>query len=99
MADHSEIWSELKDLLTAFEEQKEQIYLYYQQLVNSVLSSQIISEREIERIMDSLLDFCDDEKFLALYKALCRHVYNQYPQLVGEHINLFRLQFEEKQEE
>ena len=99
MADQSERWSELKSLLKAFEAQKEQIYLHYQQLVNSVLSSQIISEREIERLMDGLLDFCDDEKFLALYKDLCRHVYNQYPQLVGEHINLFRLQFEEKQEE
>ena len=99
MADQSERWSELKDLLTAFEEQKEQIYLHYQQLINSVLTGQIISEREIERLMDGLLDFCDDEKFLALYKDLCRHVYNQYPQLVGEHINLFRLLFEEKQEE
>ena len=45
--------------------------------------------------MDGLLVFCDDEKFLALYKKLCRHVYYQYPQLVGEHVNLFRLQFEE----
>ena len=99
MADQSERWSELKNLLAAFEAQKAQIYLHYQQMVNSVLSGQIISEREIERLMDGLLDFCDDEKFLALYKDLCRHVYNQYPQLVGEHINLFRLQFEEKQEE
>ena len=48
-----------------------------------------------EAIMDGFLDFCDDEKFLALYKKLCRHVYYQYPQLVGEHVNLFRLQFEE----
>ena len=99
MADHTEIWNELQSLLTAFIAQKEQIYLHYQQLVNSVLSNQIISEREIEIIMDGLLDFCDDVKFLALYKDLCRHVYNQYPQLVGEHVNLFRLQFEEKQEE
>ena len=99
MADHTEIWNELQSLLTTFEARKKQIYLHYQQLVDSVLSSQIISEREIERLMDGLLDFCDDEKFLVLYKDLCRHVYHQYPQLVGEHINLFRLQFEEKQEE
>lgn len=95
MADHNEIWSEISALLTKFEEQKKQIYVHYQSLVTAVLANQIASEREIEAIMDGLLDFCDDEKFLDLYKKLCRHVYNQYPQLVGEHVNLFRLQFEE----
>lgn len=98
MADHTETLKELKSLLTAFEAQKKEIYLHYQQLVNSVLSCEIISEREIEAIMDGLLDFCDDDKFLALYKDLCRHVYAHYPQLVGEHINIFRLQFEEQHE-
>ena len=63
--------------------------------MGAVLKNQIGSEREIETIMDGLLDFCDDEKFLGLYKELCRHVYYQNPQLVGEHVNLFRLQFEE----
>ena len=95
MADRNEIWSEINALLTKFEEQKKQIYVHYQSLVTAVLANQITSEREIEAIMDGLLDFCDDEKFLALYKTLCRHVYHQYPQLVGEHVNLFRLQFEE----
>ena len=55
-------------------------------------------EKEIERIMDGLLDFGDDEKFLALYKKLCRHVYTFYPQMVGKHIAIFRMQFEEKEE-
>lgn len=93
MEERNEIWSELNALLTKFEEQKKQIYAHYQRLVTAVLANQIASEREIEAIMDGLLDFCDDEKFLDLYKKLCRHVYNQYPQLVGEHVNLFRLQF------
>lgn len=38
--------------------------------------------------MDGLLDFGDDEDFFALYKKLCRHVYNIYLQMVGEHIAL-----------
>lgn len=95
MTDRNDIWSELNALLTKFEEQKKLIYAHYQSLVAAVLANQITSEREIEAIMDGLLDFCDDEKFLDLYKKLCRHVYHQYPQLVGEHVNLFRLQFEE----
>lgn len=38
-----------------------------------VLANQIVSEREIKAIMDGILDFYDDEKFLAQYKKLCRH--------------------------
>lgn len=95
MAEVNDAFSELRTLVAQFEEQKNQIYVHYQQMVANVLTARITSEREIEAIMDGLLDFCDDQRFLALYKSLCRHVYYKYPQLVGEHVNLFRLQFEE----
>jgi len=55
-------------------------------------------EREIERIMDGLVDFGDNPRLLELYKTLCRHVYYKYPALVGEHTALFRLQFEETED-
>lgn len=54
--------------------------------------------REIERIMDGLVDFGDNPRLLELYKTLCRHVYYKYPALVGEHTALFRLQFEETED-
>ena len=95
MAEVNDAFSELRTLVALFEEQKNQIYVHYQQMVANVLTARITSEREIEAIMDGLLDFCDDQRFLALYKSLCRHVYYKHPQLVGEHVNLFRLQFEE----
>jgi len=90
---------ELGEMLNQFEEQKKVIYAHYVQLVDSVISGQISTENEIERIMDGLIDFGDDEHFLSLYKKLCRHVFYTYPQMVGEHIHLFRLQFEETEEE
>lgn len=90
---------ELGEMLTLFEEQKKGIYDHYVRLVDSVISGHISTENEIERILDGLLDFGDDERFLALYKKLCRHVFYTFPQMVGEHINLFRMQFEEKKEE
>lgn len=58
----------------------------------------ITEEREIERIMDGLVDFGDDPRLLELYKTLCRHVYYKYPALVGEHTALFQLQFEETED-
>lgn len=82
-------------LIAAFEEQKKTIYAHYSQAVASVMTGGITAENEIERIMDGLLDFADDELFLVLYKKLYRHVYNSYPRMVSEHIALFRMQLED----
>lgn len=73
-------------------------YQQYSRLVEQVLNGSITEEREIERIMDGLVDFGDDPRLLELYKTLCRHVYYKYPALVGEHTALFRLQFEETED-
>ena len=69
-------------------------YQQYSRLVEQVLNGRITEEREIERIMDGLVDFGDDPRLL----ELCRHVYYKYPALVGEHTALFRLQFEETED-
>ena len=92
------ILNDISALIAQFEEQKKMIYSHYIQAVAKVVAGRITAEKEIERIMDGLLNFGDDEKFLALYKKLCHHVYNFYPQMVGEHIAIFRMQFEEKEE-
>lgn len=94
MNNEDNIINSLGELLRQFEEQKKVIYDHYVQLVDAVITGQISAENEIERIMDGLIDFGDDELFLALYKKLCRHVFYTYPQMVGEHINLSLLQFE-----
>ena len=63
-------------------------------LVEQVLKDQITDEQQLEQIMDGLCDFCDEIRFIDLYRSLCRHIYYQYPQLVGEHVALFRALFE-----
>lgn len=93
------ILNEITELIAQLEEQKKTIYSHYVQAVASVLAGRITAENEIERIMDGLLDFGDDESFFALYKKLCRYIYNFYPQIVGEHIALFQIQFEENENE
>lgn len=73
-------------------------YQQYSRLVEQVLNGRITEEREIERIMDGLVDFGDDPRLLELYKTLCRHIYYKHPALVKGHIALFRLQFEETED-
>ena len=50
-------------------------------------------KNEIEKILDSLLDFGDDARFFGLFRKLCRHVYTQHPDSAVEYVNIFRMMF------
>ena len=73
-------------------------YGQYSRLVDAVLAGSLTDEKQIERILDGILDFGDDLRFLELSKKLCRHIYYRYPHLVGNFVNLYRLLFEEKED-
>lgn len=91
----NEDFLQLKELCAQLNEQKNAIYSRYDRLVAKIISGEIRDQDEIEKVMDGLMDFGDDDRFLDLYKKLGRFVYNINPQLVGEHIMLFRLLHEE----
>ena len=56
-------------------------------------------EKQIDHILDGIIDFGDDLRFLELSKRLCRHIYYEYPQLVGSFVHMYRALFEEKEDE
>ena len=70
-------------------------YTQYSQAVDEVLAGRITEESQIEHILDGILDFGDDLRFLDLSKKLCRHIYYQYPQLVGNFVSMYRALFVE----
>lgn len=94
METYNDALDAIKDVVEGISALRDVAYSQYSALVNQVLNDQITDERRLEQIMDGLVDFCDEERFLALYRSLCRHIYYRYPQLVGEHVALFRAQFE-----
>ena len=53
-------------------------------------SPEASAAREIEAILDGLMDFGADDRFRALYQKLCRRIYPKYPTMVAEHILLWR---------
>ena len=73
-------------------------YVQYSQLVDAVLAGSLTDEKQIEHILDGIIDFGDDLRFLELSKKLCRHIYYQYPQLVGNFVSMYRMMFEEKED-
>lgn len=75
------------------------LYTQYSHAVDEVISGRLTDEKQIEHILDGIIDFGDDLRFLELSKRLCRHIYYEYPQLVGSFVHMFRALFEEKEDE
>lgn len=94
METYNEALDAIKDAVEGISTLRDVAYSQYSALVNQVLNNQIIDVRKLEQIMDGLVDFCDEDRFIELYRGLCRHIFYQHPQLVGEHVALFRAQFE-----
>ena len=71
-------------------------YTQYSHAVDEVISGRLTDEKQIEHILDGIIDFGDDLRFLELSKRLCRHLSSEYPQLVGRFVHMYRALLEEK---
>lgn len=91
--------NEIESLAAEFKRINELAVHTYSGMVNDIINDRITDEASIERVMDGLLDFGDNLECLELYRKLCRHVYYRYPQLVGEHVSLFKLLFVRSEED
>jgi len=68
---------------TAFQSMARRGLAIYTPIVNDILNEKISAPAEIERYLESMLDFCYDDEVLLLYKKVCRFLYPKYPQLVN----------------
>ena len=82
--------SKLRDLFVQLQAIRDEAYRQYSIAVEDVISDRITDIDSITAILDGVEDFCDDERFIDLYRKICKHIYYQYPEIVGEHVSLFR---------
>ena len=87
--------SEIDQTVMKLKELHDQAFDLYSQAVDAVLDKRITDEKQVEHILNGVIDLGDDVRFLELSKKLHRHVYYYYPQLVGGFDSLFRSLFEE----
>ncbi len=59
-------------------------------MVDDILRSGSQDIRHIEHTLDSLLDFCDHEPVLTMYKQICRHYWDIDPEATACYINAYR---------
>ena len=58
--------------------------------IASDLCSKAASLREVEYTLDRMLDFCGDDAVLGLFKDICRHYFDIYPEMIADQINSYR---------
>ena len=92
--DYSAMLESMLGTVESLNQLRNQAYRHYSSLISLVLRNEISSEQQLEWIMDGLLDFCDEPRVLEMYKKLCRHIYYRHPQLVRDHVTLYRTLFE-----
>ena len=98
MENYEKLLEEIKGTVGKVTELYDIAYHQYSQAVDEVLADRITDEKQIEVILDGIIDFGEDKRFLELSRKLCRHIYYRYPQLVGDFVSMFRLLFEEKED-
>lgn len=97
MNNQDKIIEDIEVIVRKIKELHNLAYVQYSQLVDAVLAGSLTDEKQIERILDGIIDFGDDLHFLDLSKKLCRHICCKYPQLVGSFAYMYRTIFEEKE--
>ena len=71
-------------------------YEIYLSLVEDVCS-RTVSEDELSRFLDYLLDFACDEKILKLYKRVCRRYLYVYPGCIKFYMEAYREMWEDEE--
>lgn len=93
MAEQTPEVQKIVGIIQQLEELKGELYQQYSRTVDLVVAGKITEKADIEKVLDSLLDFGDDERFYELFRKLCRHVYTKHPDTAVEYVNIFRMMF------
>ena len=65
----------------------------YTPLVDDICS-RVASRNEVERMLDYLFDFAGNDKILLLYRRVCRHYFQVYPESIAWYIMEYRKEYD-----
>ena len=62
----------------------------YTSAVDSIIQRKSKDEKEIQHVLNYMLDFADNEKILSSYRKLCRYYLDINPQATAEYIQSYK---------
>ena len=66
----------------------------YEPLVGSIIVEKA-SEKEVEHLLDYMLDVCHDDRMLNLFKKVCRRYHALYPEMIASEILAYKEWYED----
>ncbi|MCM1101851.1 MAG: hypothetical protein NC398_10760 [Acetatifactor muris] len=87
--DMDNVVDSIKEMALQLKKINELAYNQYKPIASD-LCSRIASLDEVEYTLDRMLDFCSDDAVLGLFKNVCRHYFNIYPEMIAYQINSYR---------
>lgn len=83
-----------KAIVERIQDISELSYNYYKPLVDSIIVEKA-SEKEVEHLLDYMLDVCHDDRMLNLFKKVCRRYHALYPEMIASEILVYKGWYEE----
>ena len=83
-----------KAIVERIQDISELSYNYYKPLVDSIIVEKA-SEKEVEHLLDYMLDVCNDDRMLNLFKKVCRRYHALYPEMIASEILVYKEWYEE----
>ena len=83
-----------KAIVERIQDISEWSYNYYKPLVDSIIVEKA-SEKEVEHLLDYMLDVCHDDRMLNLFKKVCRRYHALYPEMIASEILVYKEWYEE----
>lgn len=85
-----------KELAESIKKNTQEAFEIYEVQVDRIYRNKVKDEKEIERVIEVLLDYCYDDKMLLLFKRLCRYYYEINPIATYEYVNIYRELWDEE---
>jgi hypothetical protein len=79
-----------KKLAESINKISQEAFIIYEPQVDRIYRNKFKDEKEIERVLEVLLDYCHDDKMLSLFKRLCRYYYEINPTVTYEYVMICR---------
>ena len=85
----SKVNDDLSKLAVQIDRINELAYIQYKPIAHD-LCGRVATINEVEQALDRMLDFCGCDKILNLFKKICKHYYEIYPEMIAYEINAYR---------
>jgi len=82
--------NDFKELAESINKITQEAFIINEPLVDRIYLNKVKDEKEIERVLDILLDYSYNDKMLLLFKRLCRYYYKINPTVTYEYVMIYR---------